>query len=96
MKRLVRWLWIRLTGDDPVIVRGHFDTLSALNECHCRFLETLTREHPELHPTIDAHQQERAAACGFTPNAPAETRRDSGVVLQPVVRNSESKKGARQ
>ncbi len=26
-------------------------------------------------------------------NAPAETRRDSGVVLQPVVRNSESEKG---
>ena len=66
MKRIVRWLWLRLTGDDPIVVRGHFDTLSALNECHCRFLDTLIREHPELQSTIDAHQQDRLAAC--TPN----------------------------
>jgi len=38
-----------------------------------------------------------AALWGFRrPNAPAEARRDSGVVLQPVVRNSESEKGATQ
>ena len=72
MKRVVRWLWIRLTGDDPVIVRGHFDTLSALNECHCRFLDRLQSEHPELQTTIAAHQQERLAAC--TPNAEGHGR----------------------
>ena len=59
MKRFARWLWLKLTGDDPVIVRGHFDSLSALNECHCRFLEKLAVEHPELQAIIEEHQIER-------------------------------------
>ena len=37
--------------------------------------------------------RKHAVIVGIPANAPAETRRDSGVVLQPVVRNSESTKG---
>ncbi len=62
-KRITRWLWLKLTGDDPVIVKGHFDTLSALNECHCRFLERLQREHPQLKSIIQQHQQEPTELC---------------------------------
>lgn len=58
----IRWIWIKLTGDDPVIVRGHFDSLSALNETHCRFLDDLERNHPELKQVINAHQEERGRA----------------------------------
>jgi hypothetical protein len=63
MKCIARWLWLKLTGDDPVIVRGHFDRLSALNECHCFFIDRLQKEHPELKSIIEEHQRERLKAC---------------------------------
>jgi hypothetical protein len=62
IKYLTRWLWIKCTGDDPVVVRGHFDALSSLNECHVRFIEQLQKEHPELKDIIETHQKDRCEA----------------------------------
>ena len=62
--KLARWLWIKCTGEDPVVVRGHFDDLSSLNECHVSFIERLEREHPELKDMIKTHQEDRCNALG--------------------------------
>jgi hypothetical protein len=63
MKSFARWLWIKLTNEDPVVVSQNFETLSRLNECHVRFIEKLLSDHPELKDTIDEHQKQRLKEC---------------------------------
>lgn len=62
LKRFARWLWLKVADEDPIVVSGHFNTLSALNECHVRFIERLEKEHPELKSLIEEHQEERVVA----------------------------------
>ena len=73
MKRLVRWLWLELTGEDPEVVSGHFWTLATLNAIHCEFLIQLESKHPDLWDEIEAHKRDRLAATD-TPNTQAEGR----------------------
>lgn len=63
LKKFARWLWLKATDEDPIVVAGHFDTLSALNGCHVRFIEQLEKDHPELKSLIEEHQKDRARAC---------------------------------
>lgn len=61
-KQLTRWSWLKLTGEDPVVVSGYFHSLSSLNSCHCEFLDRLDKDHPELKLVIEEHQRNRAMA----------------------------------
>jgi len=62
IKKFARWLWLKVTGEDPIVVAGHFNTLSSLNGCHVRFIEQLEKDHPELKSLIEEHQKERVIA----------------------------------
>ena len=60
--RLVRWGWLRLTGEDPVVVSRYLRDLEHLNGLHVEFLIQLECRHPDLKPELDAHRQARFAA----------------------------------
>jgi hypothetical protein len=56
--RIVRWLWEKLTGEDPFVVSLSNDRLERLNGVHCDWLQKLEREHPELEEEINRHHME--------------------------------------
>jgi len=45
---LVRWVWLRLNGEDILTMRNQLSCLTSLNALHVEFLNELKTKHPEL------------------------------------------------
>lgn len=63
LKKFARWLWLKLTDEDPIVVSRLLSTYESLNECHVGFIEQLEKEHPELKSMIKKHREERTKLC---------------------------------
>lgn len=62
-QRFLRWGWLKLTGEDPLIIRNHWKFLEKLNACHCEWIEYLKIARPDLKDEIFHHESERLKIC---------------------------------
>jgi len=65
-RQLIRWAWLKLTGEDPVVVSRLLTDCERLNSVHVKFLEQLEHQYPNLKPEIKAHQKQRFDAINPT------------------------------
>jgi len=59
LRCVVRWAWMKSTGEDIFVMTYQRDSLERLNMLHCDFLEELVIDHPELKYQIQAHHMKR-------------------------------------
>jgi hypothetical protein len=63
------WLWKKSLGEDLIVNKSLLDCFSYINEEHCKFLNQLENNYPEIKDIIKKHQEKRSiAACGHKNN----------------------------
>lgn len=62
-QRFLRLGWLKLNGEDPVVIRNHWRFMERINSCHCNWIEHLKKTYPDLKDEIFDHETERLNIC---------------------------------